>query len=103
MASQEEFDELKGRLENLEQQIAGAVPQQFSEEELAAFRKVSSAMQFGEFCGINDCFRPRLCVTTVCTACRTCWVPCIMECTCGPCNQGPIAGGGLQRFGGLGG
>ncbi|TDN91832.1 hypothetical protein [Microbacterium sp. BK668] len=103
MPSQEEFDELKGRLESLEKQIGGAAPPDFTEEELATFRKVSAAAgYYGEFCGINDCFRPRLCFTT-CTVCRTCFVPCIYECTCGPCNQGPIMGGGLQRFGGLGG
>ncbi|HMQ36941.1 MAG TPA: hypothetical protein PKE46_04255 [Micropruina sp.] len=103
MASQEEFDELKGRLESLEKQVAAGAAPQFTAEELAAFRKVSAAAaDFGEFCGINDCFRPRLC-STVCSVCRSCWVPCIVECTCGPCNQGPIIGGGLQRFGGLGG
>ena len=71
---------------------------------LADSRQVKDRVDadFGEFCGINDCFRPRLC-STVCSVCRSCWVPCIVECTCGPCNQGPIIGGGLQRFGGLGG
>jgi len=102
MPSQEEFDELKGRLESLEQQVAGGPTSKFTDEEMAAFRKVSSAMDTGEFCGINDCFRPRLCAG-VCSVCRNCWTPCIFECTCGPCNNGPIIGGGLQRFQGLGG
>ena len=102
MPSQEEFDELKGRLESLEKQVAGGAAPQFTDEELAAFRKVSAAAaDFGDFCGINDCFRPRLCSGSVCVVCRSCWTPCIFECTCGPCNQGPIIGGGLQRFGGL--
>ena len=62
MPSQEEFDELKGRLEKLENHVAGAATPQFTDEELAAFKKVSSAMaDTGDFCGINDCFRPRLC------------------------------------------
>ena len=104
MPSQEEFDELKGRLESLEKQVAGGTAPQVTDEELAAFRKVSSAMaDFGDFCGINACFRPRLCSGSVCTVCRSCFTPCIFECTCGPCNQGPIVGGGVQRFGGLGG
>ena len=102
MPSQDEFDELKGRLESLEKQVAGGSAATFSDEEMAAYRKVSSAMaDVGDFCGFNDCLRPRLC--TVCTVCRSCYVPCIFECTCGPCNQGPIIGGGLQRFNGLGG
>ena len=102
MPSQEEFDELKGRLESLEKQITSSAAPQFTDEELTAFKKVSSAMaDTGDFCGINDCFRPRLC--TVCSVCRTCWVPCIRECTCGPCNTGPFTTGGLQRFEGLGG
>lgn len=102
MPSQEEIDELKGRLESLEKRVTGAAPPEFTDEELAAFKKVSAAVGYGEFYGINDCFRPRLCIT-VCTACRTCFVPCLYECTCGPCNQGPILGAGLQRFGELGG
>lgn len=107
MPSDEEFDALKGRLENLEKRIGGASLSDFTDEEIAAFKKVSAAANFGEFCGINDCFRPRLCsgtlCSTVCTVCRTCFVPCIFECTCGPCDVGPLGGGGLQRFGGLGG
>ncbi|MFT4294172.1 MAG: hypothetical protein QM582_02035 [Micropruina sp.] len=105
MPSQEEFDELKGRLESLEQQVAAGAAPKFTEEELAAFRKVSAAAaDYGDYCGINDCFRPRLCTGGVCAVCRTsCFVPCIYECSCGPCNIGPIVGGGVQRFGGLGG
>ncbi len=105
MPSQEEFDELKGRLESLEKQVTGGAAQQFSDEEMAAFKKVSSAMaDTGDFCGINDCFRPRLCtVCSVCSVCRACWVPCVNECTCGPCNIGGFNVGGLQRFNGLGG
>jgi len=120
MPSQEEFDELKGRLEKLENHVAGAATPQFTDEELAAFKKVSSAMaDTGDFCGINDCFRPRLCSTvdfcgindcfrprlcsTVCSVCRTCWTVCIFECTCGPCNLGGFNAGGVQRFNGLGG
>lgn len=102
MPSQEEFDELKGRLESLEKQIAGAAPQEFTEEELAAFRKVSAAANFGEFCGINDCFRCRVCaVCRVCQVCRVCKV-CDFECSCGPCNVGGIIGGigGFNQFGG---
>ena len=103
MPSQEEFDELKGRLEKLENHFAGAATPQFTDEELAAFKKVSSARaDTGDFCGINDCFRPRLC-STVCSVCRTCWTVCIFECTCGPCNLGGFNAGGVQRFNGLGG
>ena len=107
MSSQEDFDALKGRIEELENKLAaaasGASSKSLTPEELQAFVKVRDALaaDWGENCGINECFRPRLCwrPCTACTACRAC----IFECTCGPCMNGPLSQGGLERFGGLGG
>jgi hypothetical protein len=81
---------------------------QLSAEEIAAYRKVRDviAADYGEFCGINDCFRCIVvrCVTSCITNCVTvCVRPCDIECTCGPCNLGGGFTGGLSRFGRLGG
>ncbi|MBK8459717.1 MAG: hypothetical protein WAS07_02935 [Micropruina sp.] len=115
MASQEEFDALKGRIEELELKLQGAAAaasapaaSALTAEELQAFVKVRDviAADWGENCGINECFKPRLCwrctVCTTCSVCRACAV-CVNECTCGPCNNGPMIPGGFERFGGLGG
>ena len=110
MPSEEEFEELKGRIVELENQLAkggaarGAVAE-VSEEELKAFVKVRDVLVFtdwGENCGINECFK---CIvvqpcTTLCI--QRCIVTCIVECTCGPCLQGGGLPGGVGRFGGLG-
>ena len=110
MASQEEFEALKGRIEELENKLAAAQPAaasakpEITAEELQAFVKVRDviAMDWGENCGINECMR---CVVNRCvTACVTrCITVCSFECTCGPCNVGPMGLGNLGRFGGLGG
>ena len=108
MPSQEEFDELKGRIVELENQLKGRAVQRdvssITPEEMQAFVKVRDVVagDWGEFCGINDCFR---CVVQRCLqlCIVRCIQVCIFECTCGPCNQGQVGGGGLGRFGGLGG
>lgn len=114
MPSQEEFDELKGRIVELENKLAQSgtaaartTAADLSAEELAAFAKVRDviAADWGDRCGINDCYR---CVVTRCvTNCiQLCWERCIFECTCGPCNVcgvGGVGGGNIGRFGGLGG
>jgi hypothetical protein len=72
-------------------------------DELKAYQKVREvlASDWGDFCGINDCFR---CVVRLCRVCDLCIVrPCDVECTCGPCNLGGFRSGGLNRFSGLGG
>jgi hypothetical protein len=109
MPTDEEFEELKGRIVELENQLGQRGVKRTSEpitpEEMQAFAKVRDvlAADWGGFCGVNDCFR---CIV------QNCWQPCItrclpppciVECTCGPCNIGAAGGGGLSRFGGLGG
>lgn len=74
-----------------------------SKDEIEAYRKVRDvlAADWGDFCGINDCFRcVQLCARCVTTRCI---VRCINECVCGPCNLGGGIAGGLGRFEGLGG
>ncbi len=80
---------------------------EFTDEEMKAYRKVSDAISsnYGEFCGINDCFRCiavcRVC-QNLCSVCRVCKV-CIFECSCGPCNVGGgLMGGQISRFNDLG-
>ena len=86
----------------LEKALERQTPSNLTADELATYRKVRDviAADYGDFCGINDCFRcnifrcgggPSLCRPVVCD----------IECSCGPCNIGPI-GGGLRRFSGLG-
>lgn len=108
MPSQEEFDELKGRIVELENALKErAVNREaIRPEELEAFMKVRDvlAADSGDFCGINDCFK---CIIARCwqLCVLRCYPPppCIYECTCGPCQQSVAGGGGLARFGGLGG
>lgn len=74
-----------------------------SKEDIEAYRRVRDVMaaDWGEFCGINDCFR---CIQLCGVRCLTtrCIVRCINECVCGPCNIGGGLGGGIGRFEGLG-
>jgi hypothetical protein len=83
-------------------------PAHITAEEVQAFHKVKDliAADFGDFCGINDCFR-------LCFRCGgggggggvfRCITRCINECVCGPCNIGGGLGGGFGgQFGGFGG
>lgn len=94
-------------LENqLKQQQAAATPQDLTKEEIAAYHKVSSALNAaaGDWdCGINECTPIKFCacrVCQICKVCRTC--VCINECVCGPCNICRIGGGG-GGFSGFGG
>jgi hypothetical protein len=106
MPSQEEFDELKGRIVELENQLKGRTARRdvssLTPEEMQAYIKVRDILagDWGDFCGINDCFR---CIIARCwQQCLRCWQPCF-ECTCGPCLIGQPMGGGVGRFGNLGG
>ncbi|MEY9905205.1 hypothetical protein ABIA35_001421 [Catenulispora sp. MAP12-49] len=103
MPSQEEFDELKGRIVELENALKGraAAPSaaDLTPEELATYHKVKAAL------GADSTY-PVPCAPCVkCYPCYTCYVChscyCATECTCGPCIQAG-AGGGAGRFGGLG-
>jgi hypothetical protein len=107
MPSDEEFEELKGRIVELENRLSERAGQRqdtssLTPEELQAYAKVRDiiATDLGGFCGINDCFR---CIIVRCLqSCVRCSQPCIFECTCGPCGPG-LGGGGIGRFSGLGG
>ena len=98
--------EIKQLREMLETGGARRQVADLSPEDLQAYSRVRDVIvgNFGEFCGINDCFR---CVTTcricrVCEVCAVCRV-CIFECSCGPCNIGGQLGtSGLSRFRDLG-
>ncbi len=97
----DEVEALKQRVAQLEMQLqARREPQDVSADEIRAFRKVSEllAADWGEFCGINDCYRPPIlrCVINPCIV--RCVVRCIQECTCGPCNLGQAGLGGISRF-----
>lgn len=113
MAEDERVEELELQVKELSQKLDALTSggrrrvADLTEEELATYQKVQDivAADWGEFCGINDCFRCiQICrVCKVCQVCQVCAV-CINECSCGPCSAGPMAGGGgLGRFGGLGG
>jgi hypothetical protein len=108
MADDDQLKKLELRITELETQLQAAqAPRQATQltsEELQAFVKVRDvlASDFGDFCGINDCFRCRVlpCQIGGCVGPR----PCVVECTCGPCNLGGSFGAAnLGRFSGLGG
>jgi hypothetical protein len=110
MMADDKLNELEGRLERIERALGARMRREPSEpvdltaEELNAYRKVRDVMaaDWGEFCGINDCFHCILCkVCSVCHVCVVCRV-CDVECTCGPCIiAGPRGGiGDFRRFGG---
>ena len=97
--------ELKARVAELEKLLkASSQPVVITADEMAAFRKVSDALAASadiEDCGINECWRPPVlrCVQRCVVRCvQRCVVRCIFECSCGPCNVGPIASGGFARF-----
>lgn len=101
MPDQEEFDELKGRIIELENQLKGSAAQRdassITPEEMQTFIKVRDTLardivSQGSQAGITWVDPPEW------PWIFRCWPPCV-ECRCGP---GQI-GRGLGRFGGLGG
>ena len=105
--AQDKLKDLEGRIEKIEQSLSGGMTREaveISPDEMKTFMKVRDviAADFGEFCGINDCFRCTLCRSCfVCGTCRICRA-CIVECTCGPCLRGGTMGGvgDFTQFGG---
>ena len=104
----EDVKKLELRIKELENKLkefqGAAAPEELTKEEIAAYRKVSSALaSFNDWeCGINECKPIGICrVCSVCRVCRICRI-CINECTCGPCNICRIggSGGGFSDFGG---
>jgi hypothetical protein len=105
MPSQEEFDELKGRIVELENALNQRQDEpDITPEEMETFKKVRDKLA-GDlsaprtFTGAELCKPPILLCITQCFFCK----PCIFECTCGPCLQWGPDPGGFGRFGGLGG
>lgn len=108
MADPEDIKKLELRISRLESVLEKVVPTRqavdISAEEMKTYQKVRDvvAADWGDFCGINDCFR---CIVR-CFRCFSCYVcrRCDVECICGPCNPGLGAGlvGGLSRFSGFG-
>ena len=102
-AKDDELAQLRARVEQLEALLtARREPTDLTADEIAAYHKVSGllAADWGDFCGINDCYRP---VFHHCyTACFRCITRCINECI-SECNIMPPMGvaarrGGLARF-----
>lgn len=113
--AQEDIRKLELRIKELEDQLQAqrARPEaaDISADEVQAYLKVREmvAVDWGDFCGINDCMRcVRLCDAcikwpseTISRCVHTCG--CIFECFCGPCNWGGFSAGGGGRFSQLGG
>ncbi len=96
-----------GRIEQLVESLAGrSEATDLSEGEIKAYQKVRDviAADWGEFCGINDCFRCIIvrCIQRCITLCDIICNPCDTECSCGPCGYGGFRGN-LRRFSGMGG
>lgn len=109
MAGTDDVKKLEMRIARLETLVEKAVatraPAEISADEVKAYIKVRDvlAVDWGEFCGINDCFRCIVRCLRCITVCELCLRRCDVECVCGPCN---IARGGLRgrlsRFSELG-
>lgn len=107
----EETKELSLRIERIEKLVEGlagqrqAQPADLSADEIKAYQKVRDviAVDYGRFCGINDCFRCVIvrCLTACQTVCDIVCEPCDIECSCGPCAVGGLRGR-TSRFGRLG-
>jgi hypothetical protein len=109
MGTGDDVKNLEMRISKLESMLSESVNRRqvsdISADELRAYQKVRDvvAADWGEFCGINDCFR---CIVVRCIRYDPVPIPiprpCDVECSCGPCNIGRF-GGGMGRFSGLGG
>ncbi len=103
--------DLSLRIERIEKLLEGIaaervpVATELTEDELKAFQKVRDvvAVDWGNMCGINDCYRCIVvrCITTCQTVCDIVCQPCDVECSCGPCSAGGLRGR-LNRFGRMG-
>jgi hypothetical protein len=110
MAQSDDLKKLEMRIDKLESMLSSSARAReaadLTADEIKAYQKVRDvvAADYGEFCGINDCFR---CIVFRCLRCYEPVPipiprPCDVECSCGPCNVGRF-GGGAGRFSGLGG
>lgn len=109
MPTQEEFDELKGRIVELENALKGQATQpaaaDLTADDLASFQKVRAALasesRTPTVSGYGPWWPPYECYECYCFRCQRCWTECT-ECG-GGCLQQAVRGGGVGRFGGLGG
>ena len=108
MPSDDRLKRLEGRIDRLENSLTQRPRREatdLSADEISAYLKVRDviAADFGEFCGINDCFRCIVCriCQQACRICQVCRI-CDVECVCGPCNIGGRTGGisDFTSFGG---
>jgi hypothetical protein len=105
--AEDRLNELEGRLERIEKALGSRMrrePVDLSADELNAYLKVRDVMaaDWGDFCGINDCYRCTICRTcSICVVCRICRF-CDVECICGPCLRSGLSGGpgDFRQFGG---
>lgn len=105
----DEIQKLQLKITELENQLKSlSTKANVDPEEFKTFQKVSQ--QLGISGCINEC-TPTSCIIScfVCNHCYHCYkpciIPCINECTCGPCNICTINQPGLiggSRFGSLG-
>ncbi|WP_269585033.1 hypothetical protein [Roseibium sp. Sym1] len=108
----DETKELSLRIERIETLLDNMVAErapvatELTVDEIKAFQKVRDviAADWGNMCGINDCFR---CIvvrcSTVCQVlCDVVCQPCDVECSCGPCSVGGLRGR-VSRFSRMGG
>lgn len=96
-----ETKKLEVRLANIERKISElstalrpkVLEEKAAKEDIDTYLRVlraALAADWGDFCGINDCFKCihicRICSggTQLCRACTVCLI-CDVECTCGPC------------------
>lgn len=79
---------------------------QLSDDEIKAYLKVRDvvAPDYGQFCGINDCYRCVIvrCISNCQALCDVSCSPCDVECSCGPCNIGGGLRSRVNRFGSMG-
>jgi hypothetical protein len=110
MANNDDLKKLDMRIARMEKLVETLVtraePTEISADEMETYKKVRDvvAVDWGHFCGINDCFR---CIVQPCVArcVQTCIQACIkvcdVECSCGPCSIGGLQGN-MRRFDNLG-
>ena len=97
--AENEVEALKARVAELEKALkARREPVDVTADEIRAFQKVSGLLagDWGDSCGINECYRPPVIRCVQCI--QRCIVRCIYECTCGPCGPQYLGAGGFERF-----
>lgn len=101
MSSESDKKTLDIRLANIESKLEALTKNlqggelKASKEDIETYNKVlraSLATDWGDMCGINDCSK---CIVVLCRPSHSGGIdigkilPCIYECSCGPCNVDP--------------